>query len=87
MVYPPYTFMYIFLGKFTGEPGSAVVSEVGVLHERIAEVWLSLAKASMSGWIKRITLGATIPYDRRKKGAEKSRKKPTLVLPKKLKLN
>uniref|UniRef100_A0A1X7SWV2 Uncharacterized protein n=1 Tax=Amphimedon queenslandica TaxID=400682 RepID=A0A1X7SWV2_AMPQE len=26
----------------------------------------------MSGWIKRITLGATIPYDRRKKGGEKS---------------
>uniref|UniRef100_A0A1X7SUR2 Uncharacterized protein n=1 Tax=Amphimedon queenslandica TaxID=400682 RepID=A0A1X7SUR2_AMPQE len=72
MVHPPYTFMYIFLGKFTGEPGSAVVSEpeVGVLHERIVEVWLSLAKPSMSGWIKRITLGATIPYDRRKKGGD-----------------
>uniref|UniRef100_A0A1X7TK67 Uncharacterized protein n=1 Tax=Amphimedon queenslandica TaxID=400682 RepID=A0A1X7TK67_AMPQE len=26
----------------------------------------------MSGWIKRITLGATIPYDSRKKGAGKS---------------
>uniref|UniRef100_A0A1X7SF35 Uncharacterized protein n=1 Tax=Amphimedon queenslandica TaxID=400682 RepID=A0A1X7SF35_AMPQE len=48
---------------FTGEL-------VGVLHKRIAEVWLSVANASMSGWIKCITLGATIPYDRRKKGAE-----------------
>uniref|UniRef100_A0A1X7T7C6 Uncharacterized protein n=1 Tax=Amphimedon queenslandica TaxID=400682 RepID=A0A1X7T7C6_AMPQE len=26
----------------------------------------------MSGWIKRITLGVTIHYDRRKKGGEKS---------------
>lgn len=49
------------------------MSEVGVLYKRIVEVWLRLAKAPMSGWIKRITLGATIPDDSREKGGERKR--------------